>query len=96
MRRKSIILIENGSIISDKKAVAEKLNNYFIEAIENLDIEHFNENICNENGESNKEKNQIDIIISKYENHPSILKIKENINATNKFTFIKPTSANLS
>ena len=95
MRPKSIILIENDSIISDKPAVAEKLNNYFIEVIENLDIEHFNENICNENSESNKEKNQIDIIISKYENHPSILMIRENIYVTNKFTFIKPPSANL-
>ena len=78
-------------MISDKKDVAEKYNNYFSEAIEDLDIEHFNENICNENSESNKEKNQIDIIISKYEYHPSILKIKKNINVTNIFTFIKPT-----
>ena len=92
MGLKSINFIENDSIISDKKAVAEKLNNYFIDSIQNLDIEHFNENICNENSVSNKEKNQI---ISKYENHPSTLEITENINVTNLFTFIKQASANL-
>ena len=95
MRLESIILNEDDSIISDKKAVAEKFNNYFIEVIENLDIEHFNGNICNENNVSTNENDEIETIIAKYENHPSILKIKENINVTNEFIFIKPTSESL-
>ena len=44
---------------------------------------------------SKKENDEIETIIAKYENHPSILKIKENINVTNEFLFIKPTSESL-
>ena len=36
-----IIIVENGETISDKKEVAEKLNNFFIEPVDNLDIEPY-------------------------------------------------------
>ena len=36
-----IIIVENGEAISDKKEVAEKLNNFFIEAVDNLGIEPY-------------------------------------------------------
>ena len=35
-------------MISENSAVAEKLNNYFIDVIENLEIEHYNEIMDNE------------------------------------------------
>ena len=33
-----IIIVESGETTSGKKRVAEKLNNFFIEAVDNLDI----------------------------------------------------------
>ena len=44
IRQRNIILIEDETVISENSAVAEKLNNYFIDVIENLEIEHCNEN----------------------------------------------------
>ena len=88
-------MIEDGSVISENNAVAEKLNKYFINVIENLDIEHYNEETGIENKENNIGKNEIETIITKYENHPSILKIKEHIQVKEKFTFSKPTPKDL-
>ena len=75
--------------------VAEKLNNYFIGVIENLEIEYYNENLNNENNGRYKERKEIGTIITKFENHPSILKIKEHIKAIETFTFSKPTPNDL-
>ena len=36
-----IIIVENGEITSDKKKVAEKMNAFFIGAVDNLDIEPY-------------------------------------------------------
>ena len=41
IRQKGIILIEQDSVISDNNAVAEKLNYYFIDVIENLEMERY-------------------------------------------------------
>ena len=86
--QKEFILIENDVVISDENKVAEKMNNYFIEAIENLDIVPFIE----EDEIEIIPCNIIDTMVSKYENHPSILKIKEYVNITGKFSFIKTTT----
>ena len=82
--------MENDTIISNTKDVAEKLNNYFVEAVENLEIEHF----LLENDEANVTEHNaiIDTIIRKYTTHPSILKIKENVRVENKVEFIDMTS----
>ena len=82
-------------MISENSIVAEKLNNDFIDVIENLEIEHYNGNLNNENNGRNNERKDIETIITKYENHPSILKIKEHIKVIEKFTFSKPTSNDL-
>ena len=37
--RRNIVILENGTVTSDKKEVADKLNDYFIESVRNLDIE---------------------------------------------------------
>ena len=58
--------------------VAEKLNNFFFEAVENLEIEHF---------ETNDLHNDIDEILKQYEIHPSVLKRKEKVTLDGKFTF---------
>ena len=73
---RNIVIIENEKIYSDNKEVAEKLNNFFIETVENLEIDPFilqTENNCSE------QFDQIDEIINDYEFHPSIVKIKEQL-----------------
>ena len=39
--QRNITIVEKGNVISNKKEVAEKLNNFFVESVENLDIEIF-------------------------------------------------------
>ena len=95
VRERNIILIEDETVISENSAVAEKLNNYFIDVIENLEIEHYNEIMDNEHIGSNNGRKEIETIITKYKNHPSILKIKEHIKVTEKITFSKPTPNDL-
>ena len=78
---RNIVIAENDTIYSDNKEVAEKLNNFFIEAVENLEIEPFelnNELICSDH---------IENIVKQYELHPSILKIEEKITLHEKFRF---------
>ena len=43
--KRNITLVENGLVISEKKEVAETLNNYFIEAVADLEIERFASNV---------------------------------------------------
>ena len=79
---KNIVILDGDQIFSDNLEVAEKLNNFFIEAVENLDIEHF------EIEERNIESSDIiDDILRQYHAHPSILKIKQNVKLDEKFTF---------
>ena len=95
IRQRNIILIEDETVISENSADAEKLNNYFIDVIENLEIEHYNEIMDNEYIGSNNGRKEIETIVTKYKNHPSILKKKEHIKVTEKFTFSKPTPTEL-
>ena len=88
--QKDIILVENDKITSNKQEVAEKLNNFFIDSVDTLDIEHF----IHEDEEMTSTIN-IDVIIKRYETHPSILKIKENVKIDNKFTFNDITAGEL-
>ena len=84
--QRNIIIIEKEVIISDKKKVAEKLNNFFIEAVDSLEIEPYGPN---NNG---VRLENIGEIIKKYETHPSIFKIKENVKFENKLFFNDMTS----
>ena len=90
-----IILVENNKTISDKEEVAEKLNNFFIEAVDNLEIEPYApENMIynySENMDASSSKTLQDII-KKYESHPSIIKINENVKKENIFSFTDMTS----
>ena len=83
--RNKINLIENEYIISDDKEVAEKLNYFFINAVSNLNIQGFDTSEFIHN----KDSSNIFNIKDKFKNHPSILKIRENINISpnNKFSF---------
>ncbi len=81
---KNIVILDGEEIISDNKMVAEKLNNFFIDAVDNLDIEYFETENPAELPESSDD---IDDIIKRYEKHPSVLKINENVTLDEKFTF---------
>ena len=80
--QKNIIIVEQDKITSTSNEVAEKLNNFFIKTVENLEIESFASNDDNDN-----QTDSVEEIIKIYENHPSILKIKENVNVENTFIF---------
>ena len=72
--------------MTEKDEVAEILNNYFIESVQNLDIEKFASD-----GEQEIQTENIDEVIEqileKYKSHPSILNIKKNVKVENKFNF---------
>ena len=85
--QRNITIVEKGNVISNKKEVAEKLNNFFVESVENLDIEYFVTDI-----NDSPPSNIIDQIVKNYEAHPSIVKIRENTIVTDKFVFIDTTS----
>ena len=88
--QKNIVLIEKDEIISKDEEVADKLNNSFIKSVENLDSKHYIPPNENDNVADN-----LDDIIKQYENHQSILKIKEHINVINKFKFSEITVNNI-
>ena len=85
----NITLVEDGKSVTDNTEVAEILNRYFVEAVENLEIDRFNpsEDII----QSDNADDIITSIIKKYESHPSILKIKENVKVKSEFEFTNLT-----
>ena len=79
----NITLIENNVTIDDDKVISETFNDFFSNVVINLNIEN-NSNFVNNNIE---EVDPVLKVIRKYENPPSILKIKEAINELGHFTF---------
>ena len=79
---KKITLSENEEIISDDTKVAEIMNTFFSSMVENLQIPGYktidNNNHCSD---------QISNIINKYEDHPSIVIIKNNVDGCRNFNF---------
>ena len=75
-----ITLIENKSIISDDKGVAEIFNDFFSNAVKNLNIDYYEHFSFDKYFLCKEIENDDPILkaIEKYENHPSILKINEN------------------
>ena len=68
--------------------MAETLNTYFIDAVQNLDIKKFydkEEEEAKENDLSPEEK--IDKILNQYESHPSVVMIKSKISISQRFKF---------
>ena len=89
---KQITLIEGEKIISEDKEVAEKLGNYFEKAVKSLDINEDTVLLTSTIGIYDT----IDIIIKKYEKHPSILAIKGKIVLPQqKFTFMHTELADM-
>ena len=78
--KKKINLIENDIIISEDIAVAETLNAFFSKTIELSNTEYDTETLFDVNQ-----------IVDKFKNHPSILKIKEKATCKNMFSFALST-----
>ena len=78
-----ITLVENDEIISDESRVANSFSNFLENAVRSLCIK------TNETTNDNYGlKNLVEIAIKKYEQHPSIDLIKENITNNESFHFL--------
>jgi len=73
-----ITLIENDEVISDDQEIANKFSNFYASVVENLGIDNQNMKLNDED---------IENVIGKFKNHPSILKIREHYNSSNSFSF---------
>ena len=82
----NMTLIDNNQIISDDCNIAETFSHFFNNAVKNLDIT-IDQNLIHE---SENIDDPICKAIAKYQNHPSIVKIKEMIcnSKTFEFTYI--------
>ena len=81
-----INLVEKDKIVSEDIEVAEILNTYFSESVNNLEIQE-NSYILNS---ADHLLDPIDKALYKFDNHPSILKIREKVNGA-KFRFSSVT-----
>ena len=71
----NIVLVESNDLITDEKWLPETFNEYFVNVVSNLSI-----NIIDE-GDGKGD-------VSNYDNHPSIVSIKQRITDTNKVFFL--------
>ena len=85
-----IVLVENDIITSDKKDVADKLNTFFTEAVENMGIQTY----VLETTDEIKAGTLVEIM-DQYNNHPSIKKIKEYVNEEHNYSFSDLTTQDL-
>ena len=79
----SITLIENDELINDNKTVANIFNNYFVNITDSLNIPTVNENLAPTDGANDP----IDVALTKYSKHPSIKRIKDEVQIENRFEF---------
>ena len=81
-----ITLVDKGETITGDKEQAEIFRNFFGEAVANLDIKE-NPFILDETSVDNQNLNEIEKIIIKFKNHPSIIQIKKKVGNTGTFKF---------
>ena len=75
-----IILVEKGEVVSKNEKIATHLNNYFNDITEGLNIKKWSIS-------DKLSDNPLVNAIRKYENHPSIIKIKSSVETTQLFDF---------
>ena len=80
-----IVLNENGELIFKNKEIADTFNNYFGSIVENLNLQHWNES--SDTPSLRVRSKDLNYVINKYRNHPSIKIIKENFSNVKKFAF---------
>ena len=86
-----IILIENELIVSDDKQLSEIFNNFFIETIPNFGLYGEKDNTI----DNTINMQNLDDIIITYENHPSIVKIKQQVEIEHEFSFTTMSTSDI-
>ena len=86
-----IKLVKDDKIISSDKEIAETFNDYFNNSVESLHISE-NKYLINETGNIS---DNIERIIKKFSNHPSIIDIKEMIVLDTKFSFSEVNASDI-
>ena len=81
MKDERITLVENNKVVSDESKLVEIFSKYFGNIVQNLGIDGLT------NTSSDNDAVTIRQAIEKYQNHPSIKVIRENIDTTNNFSF---------
>ena len=79
---RDITLIDGEDIITNNNMIAETMNISFSNAVENLEIQGYQTNFS-----PNINLDKITNTVNKFKYHPSIVKIKENIQGIEKFSF---------
>ena len=79
------MLNEDGELILKNKEIANTFNDYFGSIVENLNLEHWDEDSNSYSGINHR--NNVKDIIKKCINHPSIKNIKKNSKNIKKFSF---------
>ena len=80
-----ISLVHNDNVISDDQELADIINHFFEDAVDNLGIQEYQ---CDHNIDINSILDDpIDSAIAKYKNHPSIIMINENVSSESRFSF---------
>ena len=82
----NIMLIEKDEILLKNKKIADVLNSYFDSVTNSLDLFSWSTQTDNENTDA------IQSILKRFQNHPSLIKIKQLVNNQAKFSF-QPVSA---
>ena len=78
-----ILLSENETILTDEETISETFNDFFKKSVEMLQI-HENKYLLDNVDDMS---DPIQIAITKFQNHPSILLIKENVQTAETFHF---------
>ena len=84
------MLNEDGELILKNKEIANTFHDYFGSIVENLNLEHWDEDSNSYSGINHR--NNVKDIIKKYSNHPSIKNIKKKYKNINKNSFRQVTT----
>ena len=77
-----IMLIEKNEILLDNQLIANEFNKYFGNIVYSLDLYDWPSI-----SEENQSYNDVEYIVLKFKEHPSILKVKSEISINKKFSF---------
>ena len=88
-----IFLVHNDNVISDDQELADIVNNFFEQAVDNLGIQEYQ---SDHNTDINSiSDDPIEYAIAKYKNHPSIIMINENLSFESRFSFTTVNEENI-
>ena len=86
--KNNIVLVNGDKIISDDAEVAQTFNDFFKNCVNSLNITENRSLIT----ETNETLDRVDESIKRFENHPSIRTIKENVEIHQRFSFSEVTT----